>query len=362
MGLNFQGFLTAIKFMTNTKVLDNKQHLYLAGEWLLNAQKKWGGGYAHSFSLIRGWLPAYPETTGYIIPTMLQLGEVLGEQKFSDSAKQAGNWLLSIQNQDGSFSDLSGRKQVFDTAQVAYGFLALIKEDNQQYSDSMAGALNWLINAQEPDGSWIRFAYNNKPHTYYSRVGAILVKAGDFLNNQRIRDAGRKNIDWVLCNQLENGFFEHMSFANEQPYLHTIIYTLEGLLESYSILNDRRVLDKAILTANKLVEISKRDSILRSQYGRNWEIANDEKCITGLAQWTLVCFELNKLTKKEEYLMEAGKNLQYLRPKQLLCADLNLNGALPGSVPIWGKYGRFTFLNWGVKYFIDALLRAMAIS
>jgi len=349
--------------MINTKVLDDKQHLRLAGEWLLNAQKNGKGGYAHSFSLINGWLAGYPETTGYIIPTMLELGKVLNEQKFIDSAKQAGDWLLSIQNRDGSFLDLSGRKQVFDTGQIVYGFLALNEVDAaQKYLDSMTKAVNWLIDTQEPNGSWVKFAYHNRPHSYYSRVGAILVKMGDIWKNQKIKDAGIRNIGWVLDNQLDNGSFGYMSFVDEQPYLHTIVYVLEGLMECYSVLNDQKILNKVVLSANKLIEVSRRDCILRSQYGRNWEITNGEKCISGLAQWSLVCFKLNKFTQNEEYLTEARKNLEYLKRKQVVRSGLNLKGALSGSVPIWGKYGRFAFLNWGVKYFIDALLRGIAIS
>ena len=33
-------------------------------------------------------------------------------------------------------------------------------------------------------------------------------------------------------------------------------------------------------------------------------------------------------------------------------------GALPGSFPLWGRYEKFAFPNWGTKYFVDALLCA----
>src|SRR5687768_11565693 len=46
--------------------------------WLDRAQQHGAGGFARGYSLVRdpyfgwtGWQPAYPETTGYIIPTLL---------------------------------------------------------------------------------------------------------------------------------------------------------------------------------------------------------------------------------------------------------------------------------------------------
>ncbi len=46
-----------------------------AAAWLATAQDcstTKDGGVAHHFSLISGWRPSYPETTGYIVPTILR--------------------------------------------------------------------------------------------------------------------------------------------------------------------------------------------------------------------------------------------------------------------------------------------------
>src|ERR1035437_7867019 len=48
--------------------------------WLCAAQDKSAtheGGVARDFSLIKGWASSYPETTGYIIPTMIDLAKWL---------------------------------------------------------------------------------------------------------------------------------------------------------------------------------------------------------------------------------------------------------------------------------------------
>ena len=47
-------------------------HLSEALGWLYRAQDATpDGGVSHSYELGRGWLPSYAETTGYIIPTLL---------------------------------------------------------------------------------------------------------------------------------------------------------------------------------------------------------------------------------------------------------------------------------------------------
>src|SRR5919198_4213262 len=49
--------------------------------WLCRAQDNSAsndGGVARHFSLVDGWAPSYPETTGYIIPTVLAYSRAVG--------------------------------------------------------------------------------------------------------------------------------------------------------------------------------------------------------------------------------------------------------------------------------------------
>src|SRR5947207_7141420 len=51
-------------------VFDDRLHWDAALEWLLRAQEVTGcGGFSAAYSFAHGWMPAYPETTGHIIPT-----------------------------------------------------------------------------------------------------------------------------------------------------------------------------------------------------------------------------------------------------------------------------------------------------
>ena len=61
--------------------------------------------------------------------------------------------------------------------------------------------------------------------------------------------------------------------------------------------------------------------------------------------------------KDKKYLNEAEKLDKFVIKRQFYNErNKNINGGIPGSDPIWGKYGYFSFPNWAVKFNIDSLL------
>src|SRR5437667_8623545 len=100
-------FLQAVRGMRNQDILTTREHLRLCADWLLYSQAVHQcGGYAASYSLITGLRHPYIETTGYIIPTMFDLGAALGDARCRESALRAGEWLLTVQQPDGAFTDI----------------------------------------------------------------------------------------------------------------------------------------------------------------------------------------------------------------------------------------------------------------
>ncbi len=364
---------TAAKILANAPALwrallhrgpasPDETHLRAAAQWLLAAQQAGGGGgYAHSFHLLEGWQPAYPETTGYIVPTLLRLHRRNGDGALKESAAAALRWLGSIQRSDGGFCDLQGRKQAFDTGQILLGFnYAAANAPELANRDAQVRASRWLAAVQEPDGSFARNAYNAVPHAYYARVGAALVQAGRLLGEDGLRQAGLRNLRWTLAQQLPNGFFRHLSFeAGTPPYLHTMIYVIEGLLDGHAETGDGALREAALRFAERLRALAEsRDRILRSQYREDYAVANGEKCLVGLAQWAGVCFRLAREAAGPAWRSEGAKTLDFLKSQQILCADPRLHGGLFGSAPPWGRYMRLAIPNWGVKFFADALLES----
>ena len=145
---------TSLACIKDKKVKDNKIHIESAISWLLKAQEKGKGGFSRQYSLYKGWDKPYPETTGYIIETMIKASSYLNKREYKDSAFLAGEWLLNIQNKNGSFSDVDGNPQAFDTAQVISGFISLYEiSKDLKFLNASCKAGEWLVSIQEKDGS-----------------------------------------------------------------------------------------------------------------------------------------------------------------------------------------------------------------
>lgn len=349
---------TALGIQRSSKILSNRTHLQAAIDWLLVAnQAVLTKGFACKYSLYSGWEEAYPETTGYIIPTLLRYsqysdyrwGEIL--QAVNDS----GEWLLSIQRSDGSFPGYKSNDSIiFDTGQIIFGLISLYKQtQNSKYFTAAVKAGDWLANQQEPDGSWVRFTYNQLPHTYHSCVAWALLALFEISKQNKHKQSAIKNLDWVVSQQQDNGWFNYFSFSPGPAVLHTIAYTLQGLLESGILLSDDKYIRASQKTADKLLELNKK-SILSSFYDDHWLPISDNKCLTGLAQMGIIWLRLFGLTQKREYMSSGYQLFSFLKSKQQLNSkNTGIKGGIAGSDPIWGDYLPFVFLNWSAKYFID---------
>lgn len=344
--------------LASRRRLDAADHARAAVAWLLRAAKVGGDGFAHSLHLARGWLPAYPETTGYILPTLTLVGRRYGLPETEAVVARAWHWLQAIQGADGSFADLAGRPQVFDTAQVLIGACFQARTGVPEAASVVERASRWLLRAQASDGSFVTYAYNGRPHAYYSRVGAALLDAGQLLGLPEVIAAGLRNLEWTLAQQRPDGWFDHMSFAKEPPYSHTIVYTLEGLLAGYRLSGQTSLLDAVLRCAVSLREaIMRHGGVIRSQYRPGFVPVDEEICVTGLCQWSALCFRLDHLgiagfREQAKISLEAAMRLQVHSPLP------DLHGAMPGSEPFYGRYLRFALPNWSVKFFLDALLEA----
>ncbi len=339
---------------------ENRFHIEAGIKWLLRAQEKGGGGFSRKYCIEEGWDRPYIETTGYIIPTFIDAARYLNNDDIGDRAKGAAEWLLSVQKESGAFCDIdTGLEQAFDTGQVLTGLVEAFREWGEaRFLDAAVRAGTWLVKVQEDDGSWQQYSYNRIKHTYYVKVSAALLRLAQVTGETRFRDAALKNIRWTLSCRTGKSYFRHMEFrTGEYPFLHTIAYVIEGLLDTYGMENDKRVFDAAMGAVAALKEINRnRDRLLCSQYGENWSPVNTERCIAGLAQWAGIAMRAYDLTGDDILLEQAIKTIYYLKSKQFLRPDAELYGGLPGSVPFWGKYLGFCCPNWGVKFFVDALM------
>lgn len=337
----------------------DEHHLAAATEWLLSAQATAGhGGYARAYHLVLGWRPACAETTGAIVPSLLETYRMLGDQRLYRSAAAALRWLKDIQRDDGSFAAPDGRRPgVSATGQVLAGFNHVQRHfPHFLVEDAQRRAAAWLASVQADDGGFERHGHGGRPRSGDVRAGAALIDAGQQLDEPRFVAAGLRNLRWTLARQADNGFFRHAARDDGAPFLHTLMQVLAGLLDVWALTGEQAALDGARRFADGLLARSRDDGVPFGRYDEQYRPRGEERCLPGLAQWSAVCQRLATLGLDAAYARQARASLDYLKTHQYLSHHPHLHGGLPGSDPVHGRYLRLAIPNWGVRAFIDALL------
>jgi uncharacterized protein YyaL (SSP411 family) len=345
---------------------EKNEALDKAAGWLMTAQKANHDGGMGSYHLINKWSSSYPETTGYIIPTLINYGKKYNQQKALDSALIAADFLLKIQKESGGWQ--GGRigenkpEIVFNTGQVMRGMIAAYEyTKDQKYLGSAIKAGLWLSTIQHPEGFWQTHALMEKARVYDTFVDVPLLQLYELTGEDRYRQTAIKNLDWVIRDKMqENGWFEDCDNTvkrNEKPILHTIAYTLDGLIECSLILKDDQYIKAAVKGADKLRDIFLLKGFLNGRYDRNWNGSEYMIC-TGCAQMAIAWLKLYKVYNDKAYLEAAQQmtNLLIFIQSRGFKEKEDTLGAIPGSFPLWGRYEPFAFPNWATKFFCDALM------
>ena len=337
----------------------------LAVNWLLynQSQSKDAGFATYDFS--KGWTSSYPETSGYIAESLLMWKLLSTQEHISGSARRTLDWLISIQKQSGGWAggyvEEDRAEIVFNTGQIIRGMLrGFLHFDEQKYLIAAQKAADWLVEIQNPVGFWDRHVYMNVVRVYDTYVSSPLYKLGELTGNPSYIQSALKNAHWVVAQQMKpNGWYKNADNSlkyNHKPILHTIAYTLDGLLDIALYSKDSTLLEAVLITANALSGKLRDEGLLRGRYSNDWR-GHGSICNTGIAQIAIVFAKLHLHTGELEWKNLYYRLINYLLSQQIRSyRDPNLSGALTGSSPIWGRYEPFRLPNWGVKYFIDALM------
>lgn len=353
--------------------LDPDRHLQEALAWLRRAQDA-GPDPGVSYGVRFGgeFDASYPETTGYIAQTFVEQEALTGDVDLLARAVAMGDWEIAIQLPEGAV--MGGkvtpepRPAVFNTGMVLLGWSALIQRTGEErFRAAARRAADWLLSIQEPDGTWIRgHSHFARPATTLYNVKAAwgLCEAGVTLGEERYVSAALRNAEYCVARQRPNGWLPDCCLHDpERPLLHTLAYAMQGLL-GIGIRTDRPdLISAACLLADAEVAIMRPDGFLPGRQRKDFSAAVDWCCLTGSAQTSVVWSELHLLTGREHYRSAARQvNLYLMARHDIRNPDPRLRGGLPGSWPVWGKYGRHTILNWATKFLVDALSREQSIS
>lgn len=336
-------------------------------DWLCRAQdysRTKDGGAARHFSLINGWAPSYPETSGYIVPTLLDLARDRNADDLRDRARRMLDWLVAIQFAEGGFQggtvDAIPRVPVtFNTGQILLGLAAGTKElDRQRYLEPMRRAAEWLKNSLDSDGCWRRyptpFAQQGEK-AYETHVSWGLFEAERVDPGRGFGEAGLKQVRWALTCQHDNGWFERCCLSQPaRPLTHTLGYVLRGIIEAHLLSREQDLLAAARRTADGLLTALRPDGLLPGRLDHRWQAAADWVCLTGSAQIAHCWMQLYQFTGERRYLDAGFSANAYVRRSVRIEGPEDQRGGVKGSFPVDGGYGTYEYLNWACKFMIDA--------
>lgn len=352
------------------------RHIDAAVQWICRAQDAFeNGGVARSYSFVynpyfqrKGWIHPYPETTGYIIPTLFDYARRTGKREIAERAIRMADWERQVQLESGAVQggtiDQAPTPAIFNTGQVIFGWVRTFQETRETvYLDSAVRAGMFLVRQQDKDGAWRKslsdYASSRMQfYTYNTRTAWGLLELALVAGRQEFKEAAIRNIDFALAQQKENGWFRSNCLSDpSQPLLHTIAYAIRGVLEVGTLLKNDHYVNRAKLAADALLLAQGTDGSLAGRFDERWTPTVSWRCLTGEAQISGIWGRLFQITGDSRYREAMTKTNAALKRLQIMDTDHHgLYGGITGSYPLHGPYGRFEVLNWAVKFFLDALL------
>jgi hypothetical protein len=316
---------------------------------------------------LQGWESAYPETTGYIIPTLYAARDYLAWPELGSRAVAAANWEIDVQLGNGAVQGgVIGQTPapvVFNTGMVIFGWLsAFTQEGDGRFADAARRAARFLMATLDDDGIWRR---GNSPFTltdtvlYNARVAWALAEVGTRLDDPKCTDAAARALNAVAKRQRSNAWIPDCCLTEpDKPLLHTIAYAIRGLLEGGRTLGDSGLINTAACAASVLASEVDTDGRIAGRFDSDWNATVPWSCLTGNAQMAGIWIRLCEVMQDELWLEPVGPALRFLKSTQNREAgDEGLRGGIKGSNPIDGDYGRCEMLSWATKFFVDAMIR-----
>ncbi len=337
-------------------------------DWLRRAQEystSNDGGVAAHYDLGAGtWSASYPETTGYIVPTLLDHARRHGDAHVRRRARRMLDWLASVQFGDGGFpggyvDDVPQTPVAFNTGQVLLG-LAAGQREFGGYRQPLRRAADWLTAAQDADGCWRRHpspfvAAGEKTYDVHAAWGLLEADRAD--PGRGYSEAALRNVRWALTRHRGDGFFDQCCLEDPaRPLTHALGYLLRGIIEGYRAAGGDDILTAMRLTADGLLSCLDADGFLPGRVEQGWRPAADWACLTGTAQIAACWLVLHGITGQRRYLTAGRSANAFVRRTVRLTGAPGLRGGVAGAWPINGAYQPNRCLNWAAKFCIDANL------
>lgn len=265
---------------------------------------------------------AYPEVSGYFIPSLLNWGE-------RDLANQYADWLVSVQSPSGGWYDAHGTSlYTFDTGQILKGLIAL-SDQNAAFKDPIIRGCDWIISQVD------EYGYIQTPDTssWWLPNGKIVPNAIHLYCLEPIKQAGIKwNIHAYITfvEKVLEQYLKNDQLTNFDTLSHFHAYIIEALV-------DLGKQEQAMKAMSQIENLQNSNGFIPAYRDvRKWT------CSTGLFQYAVIWYKLGKVDL-------ANKTFNYALSLQ------NKSGGFFGGYGRGSSYFPKDEISWAVKYFLDAL-------
>lgn len=298
-----------LSFCKKTVSLQNS--LEKAKKWIENNTV--GGGITHSSKIRK----PYPEVTGYYIPTLLKWGEI-------EQAKYYGNWLLSIQTQEGAWQNTDlDTIYTFDTGQILKGLYALIPY-NKKYEEAFLKGCDWLLTQIDKEGR-----IHTPTSSAFSNIGSDYIHLY-VLEPLKLAAKKYKRQDYQDgVKRAENYYLKILDLTEFKIITHFHAYIVEALIDL-----DHK--EKAIDALNAIKKYQRSNGSIPAFPNVRWV------CLTAILQYAVCYYKLGMIE-------EGDRLLFYAISKQ------NKSGGFFGGYGLFVSYFKKIEISWPVKYLLDAL-------
>lgn len=349
------------------------ERAHAAMAWLLRAQQATEDdgvsfGFFPCSTELDGWKPSYPETTGYIITSLLAYADRYDDESVRAAALRMAYWEVAVQMDSGAVQGgpVCRRDRqtpaAFNTGMVLDGWCSAYEATRDtRILDAARRAANFLVGDLDDQGYFRTngaFVPAGEIKTYSCLCAWAIYRFGELTGEARYRDEAIRCIEAALRQQRSNGWIAHNCLTrSEAPLTHTIGYALQGILE-VGIAAARPDFIGAVRAAfDRIRERIRPTGYLPGRFYDDWEPAQLSSCLTGSAQLAIVGYRLYDRFNDEVYRRAADRLLNFLKALQTLDPrDAAIHGALAGSFPLLGAYMRAGYPNWATKYLLDALM------
>ena len=316
-----------------------------------------------------GWEVSYPETTGYIITSLIKHGLVTGDFSFCERASRMAVWEVEVQMpsgavQGGKLVDSSNRSPAtFNTGMVLDGFVSILQQQSLStpaIEDAACKAADFLKKDISPEGYFKTngaFVTSETIKLYNVLCAWALYRYGLLNEDVGAKSAAILAVEGAVKKQRMNGWFEDNCLTDPtRPLTHTIGYTLQGILEVGAMSSRQDFVQAAKRGLDPLIKSVGANGFLPGRFYQDWRPAASWSCLTGSAQIAIVAYRLSELGFGSEYSQFANRLVDFLKALQRTnTGEPGIDGALAGSYPILSGYMVGSYPNWATKYLLDAL-------